>query len=85
MAEQDRITDLFFSAFRKHLDGNLVAAEALYREIIRIDPSAPQAKHYLGLLLQQTDQLPEAFEQLTVRTFYDTLTQDQKKVFDKHF
>lgn len=65
MAEQDRITDLFSSAFRKHLDGNLVAAEVLYREIIRIDPSAPQAKHCLGLLLQQTDQLPEAFEQLT--------------------
>jgi predicted TPR repeat methyltransferase len=65
MVEQNHTSDLFSTAFRKHLDGNLVAAEALYREIIRIEPSDPQAKHYLGFLLRQTDRLPEALEQLT--------------------
>jgi len=65
MAEQDRINDLFSAAFRKHLDGNLEEAEALYREIIHVAPSDPQSKHYLGFLLQQTDRLPEALEQLT--------------------
>ena len=65
MAEQEGAKALFSAALRKHLDGDLAAAEALYREIILADPREPQAKHYLGFLLQQTDRLPEAFEQLT--------------------
>lgn len=65
MAEQECTKALFSAAFRKHLDGDLVAAETLYREIILADPSESQAKNYLGFLLQQTDRLPEAFEQLT--------------------
>jgi predicted TPR repeat methyltransferase len=65
MAEQEPINALFSSALRKHLDGDLATAETLYREIILADPGEPQAKHYLGFLLQQTDRLPEAFEQLT--------------------
>jgi predicted TPR repeat methyltransferase len=71
MAEQDHTKKLFSTAFRKHLDGDLVAAEALYREIILADPGDPQAKHYLGFLLQQTDRLPEAFEQLTAAIALD--------------
>lgn len=65
MAEQERTKALFSAALRKHLDGDLVTAETLYREIILADPCEPQARHYLGFLLQQTDRLPEAFEQLT--------------------
>jgi predicted TPR repeat methyltransferase len=65
MAEQECIKALLSSALRKHLDGDLAAAETLYREIILANPREPQAKHYLGFLLQQTDRLPEALEQLT--------------------
>src|ERR1035437_256064 len=65
MDDQERSKTLFSAALRKHPDGDLVAAEALYREIILADPIEPQAKHYLGFLLQQTDRLTEAFEQLT--------------------
>lgn len=61
----ERTQALFSAALRTHLDGDLAAAETLYREVILADPSEPQAKHYLGFLLQQTDRLPEAFEQLT--------------------
>ena len=71
MAEQDHTQELFSAAFRKHLDGDLVTAETLYREIILAAPGDPQAKHYLGFLLQQTDRLPEAFEQLTAAIALD--------------
>ncbi len=71
MAEQDRTNALFSIAFRKHLDGDFAAAETLYRELIRDYPREPQAKHYLGFLLQQTDRLPEAFEQLTAAIALD--------------
>ena len=56
---------LFSQAMRKHLDGDLVSAEALYREIIHADPDEPQARHYLGFLLQQTRRLDEAFKELS--------------------
>ena len=65
MAEQEHIRTLFSAAFRKHLDGDFVSAETLYREIILAEPGDAQAKHYLGFLLQQTGRLPEALEQLT--------------------
>ena len=65
MDKQDVANNLLSTAFRKHLDGNLEEAEDIYREIIRISPCNPQPKHYLGFLLQQTDRLSEAFEQLT--------------------
>lgn len=71
MVEQDHTKKLFSIAFRKHLDGDLVAAETLYREIILTDPGDPQAKHYLGFLLQQTDRLHDAFEQLTAAIALD--------------
>jgi predicted TPR repeat methyltransferase len=65
MAEPDNSNPTFSAALRKHLDGDLMAAEKLYREIILVDPSEARAKHYLGFLLQQTDKLDEAFDQLT--------------------
>jgi predicted TPR repeat methyltransferase len=71
MAKQDCIQALLSLALRKHLDGDLAAAETLYREIILADPNEPQAKHYLGFLLQQTDRLPEAYEQLTAAIALD--------------
>ena len=64
MAERSRNSELFSAALRNHLNGDLAAAEALYREIIHADPGNSQARHYLGYLLQQTDHLQEAFEQL---------------------
>lgn len=65
MAEQESARALLSAALRKHLDGDLAAAETLYREIILADPGEPQARHYLGFLLQQTGRLHEALEQLT--------------------
>jgi predicted TPR repeat methyltransferase len=65
MAEQEHTNTLFSAAQRKHLDGDLAAAEVLYLKILLTDPGDAQAKHYLGYLLQQTDRLQEAFEQLT--------------------
>jgi len=62
---------VLLEAMRKHLNGDLAAAETLYLEIIATDPSEPQAKHYLGYLLQQTDRLAEAFEQLTAAIALD--------------
>jgi predicted TPR repeat methyltransferase/Flp pilus assembly protein TadD len=64
MTEQENTKELLSAAIRKHLAGDLVAAETLYREIILADPDGPQPKHYLGFLLQQTERLPEASEQL---------------------
>jgi predicted TPR repeat methyltransferase len=55
----------FTAALRNHLDGDLVAAEMLYREMILDYPGDARARHYLGFLLQQADRLNEAFVQLT--------------------
>ncbi len=65
MVEQNHNNSLFSSALRKHLDGDLEEAEMLYRKILVASPDDAQTKHYLGYLLQQTDRLQEAFEQLT--------------------
>ncbi len=65
MSEQKNHNALFSAALRKHLDGDLGSAEALYRQILVAVPGDAQAKHYLGYLLQQTGRLQEAFEQLT--------------------
>ena len=71
MAEQNNSNPMFQAALRKHLDGDLEAAEHLYREIILADPADAQAMHYLGYLLQQSDRLQEAFEQLTAAIAID--------------
>jgi predicted TPR repeat methyltransferase len=65
MPEQKNCSAQFAAALRKHLDGDLPAAEQLYREIIHAAPGDAQARHYLGYLLQQTGRLQEAHEQLT--------------------
>lgn len=65
MAEQEHINAQLEAAFRKHLGGDLTAAEAIYREIVTSYPQESHARHYLGFLLQQTDRLDEAFAQLT--------------------
>jgi tetratricopeptide (TPR) repeat protein len=71
MVEQDHINSLIASALRKHLDGDLEQAEKLYREILLASPDEAQTKHYLGYLLQQTDRLQEALEQLTAAIALD--------------
>jgi predicted TPR repeat methyltransferase len=71
MAEQNNSNPMFQSALRKHLDGDLQAAEHLYREIILAAPADAQARHYLGYLLQQSGRLQEAFEQLTAAIAID--------------
>jgi predicted TPR repeat methyltransferase len=65
VAVQDNTNALISAALRKHLDGDLVSAEKLYREILIAAPDEAQAKHYLGYLLQQTDRLQEAYELLS--------------------
>ncbi len=64
MNKQGSTDTSFTTALRKHLDGDLAAAEMLYRQIILADPGMAQARHYLGFLLQQTDRFQEAIEQL---------------------
>ena len=71
MSEQKNSGVLFAAALRKHLDGDLPSAETLYREIIFEVPGDAQARHYLGYLLQQSDRLQEAFEQLTAAIALD--------------
>ena len=65
MAEPECIKIRFAKALRAHLDNDLVTAEKLYREIILETPHEAQAKHYLGFVLQQTDHLVEAAEQIS--------------------
>ncbi len=62
---------MFQAALRKHLDGDLQAAERMYREIVLADPGAAQARHYLGYLLQQSGRLQEAYDQLTAAIAID--------------
>lgn len=71
MAEQKKSNPMLQAALRKHLDGDLQAAEHLYRELIQADPGDAQARHYLGYLLQQSGRLQEAFEQLTAAIAID--------------
>ena len=72
MAEQENNNNAqLYAALRKHLDGDLGLAEKLYREIILADPDGAHVKQYLGFLLQQSDRLPEAVEQLTAAIALD--------------
>ncbi|OIR08439.1 ubiquinone biosynthesis O-methyltransferase [mine drainage metagenome] len=71
MAEQKKSNPMLQVALRKHIDGDLQAAEHLYREIIQADPGDAQAKHYLGYLLQQSGRLQDAFDQLTAAIAID--------------
>ena len=71
MVEKNPVTSHFAAAFRKHLDGDLEMAEKLYRELILADPASADAKHYLGFLMQQSDRLPEAMEQISAAIALD--------------
>ena len=71
MAEQRKSNPMLQAALRKHLDGDLQAAEHLYRELIQADRGDAQARHYLGYLLQQSGRLQEAFDQLTAAIAID--------------
>lgn len=64
MTEQLNTNSLFSVAQRKHLDGDLESAEALYRQLILTDSGNAHAMHYLGYLLQQTGRLQEACHHL---------------------
>ena len=48
-----RIDDLFARAMREHQQGRFVEAEALYHEILRLDPRQLDGLHFLGVLAQQ--------------------------------
>ena len=71
MAEQESSNPILQAALRKHVDGDLRAAEHLYRELIQADPGDAQARHYLGYLLQQSGRLQEAFDQLAAAIAID--------------
>ena len=71
MAEQKSSNPILQAALQKHVDGDLQAAEYLYRELIQADRGDAQARHYLGYLLQQSGRLQEAFEQLTAAIAID--------------
>src|SRR5688500_13490626 len=71
MIEQAHIDTLLSNALRRHVSGDFLSAEKLYREVILQSPHNAKAKHLLGFLLQQTDQLPEAFEQLNAAIALD--------------
>ena len=64
MPEHERINTLYSSALRKHLDGDLPGAEALYREMLLANPDDPAVRHALGFLLQQANRLDEARAEL---------------------
>lgn len=65
MTVQTNSEEILSAALRKHLEGDCVTAEAMYREIILFSPDLPQVKNYLGFLLQQSNRLDEARELLT--------------------
>lgn len=50
MTQQSTIDDLLAAAVRQHEAGELVAAEALYRQVLAREPEHPDALHLLGLI-----------------------------------
>jgi predicted O-linked N-acetylglucosamine transferase (SPINDLY family) len=53
MALAERKRALLAEGTREHEAGRLTAAQAAYREVLRLDPDDPQALHLLGLLAAQ--------------------------------
>jgi Flp pilus assembly protein TadD len=47
-------------AVDRHREGDLVQAETLYRQVIRLDPNHADASHLLGLSCHQRQMGPEA-------------------------
>jgi predicted TPR repeat methyltransferase len=60
MTQESSIADLLAAAVRLHTDGDLVAAEALYRQVLVREPEHPDALHLLGLIAQAAGDLMEA-------------------------
>lgn len=54
--------DTFQHAMRLHQQGQLAAAEALYKDILRIQPQHIDALHFLGVLKNQQGQTQRAVE-----------------------
>lgn len=54
------VPDLFASAVRHHLAGQLPEAEQLYRHILTLDPRHPDSLHLLGVAAYQTGRLTAA-------------------------
>jgi predicted TPR repeat methyltransferase len=71
MSDRKLAQALISEAVRQHLDGDLIKAEALYRDIVLADPGDARAQHFLGFLLQQTGRLSEAFERMTAAIALD--------------
>jgi tetratricopeptide (TPR) repeat protein/2-polyprenyl-3-methyl-5-hydroxy-6-metoxy-1,4-benzoquinol methylase len=57
-----RTDDLFARAMREHQEGRLDAAEALYREILAIDPRQLDSLHFLGAIAHQRGRHADAVD-----------------------
>jgi protein O-GlcNAc transferase len=56
------VADMLAEGVRHHRAGELLAAEALYRQALRAEPANIDALHLLGLIAQRTDRLELALE-----------------------
>lgn len=56
------IDSLFPQAVQRHQGGDLAGAEQIYRRILAIDPSQPDALHLLGLVLSTRGEREEAIK-----------------------
>jgi predicted TPR repeat methyltransferase len=60
MTQESDIADLLAAAVHQHEGGDLVAAEALYRQVLARAPEHPDALHLLGLIAQAAGDVLEA-------------------------
>jgi tetratricopeptide (TPR) repeat protein len=51
-------------ALKRHQSGNLPQAEAIYRQVLAVDPANPQALHFLGVVALQMGQPAAAVEHI---------------------
>jgi len=58
--DQDRIEKLFFSAQKKHFEGNLTDAISAYKQILNYDKQHAESLHYLGIASLQQGRPTEA-------------------------
>ena len=52
--------DVLNQAIKTHQEGNLAAAEKMYRSVLRSIPNQPDACHYFGVLFHQCGRSGEA-------------------------
>jgi predicted TPR repeat methyltransferase len=67
MTQESAIADILAAAVRLHTDGDPVAAEALYRQVLVREPEHPDALHLLGLIEQAAGDLLEAGPQKNIQ------------------